>query len=117
MPSFDRLQKRMDGKVVVLAVNYGEGEARINDFLAKYPAALTVLMDRDGSVAKTWKARVLPTTFVIDSAGPRALHRRRRTRRRCARLRAGAAQAAALTVAGESFRLAVRCEDLPGGPP
>jgi thiol-disulfide isomerase/thioredoxin len=69
MPSFDRLQKRMDGRLVVLAVNYGEGEARINDFLAKYPAALTVLMDRDGSVAKAWKARVLPTTFVVDPAG------------------------------------------------
>jgi thiol-disulfide isomerase/thioredoxin len=69
MPSFDRLQQRMNGKLVVLAVNYGEGEARINDFLARFPAALTVLMDRDGTVAKSWKARVLPTTFVIDPAG------------------------------------------------
>jgi cytochrome c biogenesis protein CcmG, thiol:disulfide interchange protein DsbE len=69
MPSFDRLQKRMDGRLVVLAVNYGEGEARISDFLAKYPSALTVLMDRDGTVARTWKARVLPTTFIVDPAG------------------------------------------------
>ena len=69
MPSFDRLQKRMDGKLVVLAVNYGEGEARISDFLTKVPVALTVLMDRDGGAAKAWKARVLPTTFIVDPSG------------------------------------------------
>ncbi len=69
MPSFERLQARMDGRLVVLAVNYGEGEARIGEFLSKVPVKLAVLMDRDTGTAKAWKARVLPTTYVIDPAG------------------------------------------------
>jgi thiol-disulfide isomerase/thioredoxin len=69
MPSLERLQARMAGRVAVLAVNFAEGEPRIRDFLAKHPAALTVLLDRDMGTAKAWKARVLPTTFIVDPAG------------------------------------------------
>jgi thiol-disulfide isomerase/thioredoxin len=69
MPSLERLQARMGGRVAVLAVNYAEGEGRIGDFLAKHPAALTVLLDRDTAVAKAWMARVLPTTFIVDPSG------------------------------------------------
>jgi thiol-disulfide isomerase/thioredoxin len=69
MPSLDRLQQRSAGRVVVLAVAYGEGEARVGEFLAKVPVGFPVLLDRDLAIAKAWKARVLPTTFVIDPGG------------------------------------------------
>lgn len=51
----------------VLAVNYQEGQARINAFLKKRPLKLTILRDHDGSIRIGWGVRVFPTSFVIDA--------------------------------------------------
>jgi len=66
MPAMQRLQEKLAGKLVVLAVDYGEGPPRIKDFLKKVPVRFTVLLDRDTSAATAWKVKVLPTTLVID---------------------------------------------------
>ena len=67
MPSMQRLQDKLAGKpFAILAVDYGEGPARVRDFLKKVPVRFTVLLDRDTSAASAWKVRVLPTTLVID---------------------------------------------------
>lgn len=66
MPAMQRLQDKLAGKVVILAVDYGEGPPRIRDFLKKVPVKFTVLLDRDTSAATAWKVKVLPTTLVID---------------------------------------------------
>jgi len=66
MPAMQRLQEKLAGKLVVLAVDYGEGAPRIKDFLKKVPVRFTVLLDRDTSAATAWKVKVLPTTLVID---------------------------------------------------
>ena len=67
MPSMQRLQDKLAGKsFVILAVDYGEGAPRIQDFLKKVPVRLTVLLDRDTSAATAWKVKVLPTTLVLD---------------------------------------------------
>ena len=67
MPSMQRLQDKLAGKpFAILAVDYGEGAPRINDFLKKVPVRFTVLLDRDTSVASAWKVKVLPTTLVLD---------------------------------------------------
>jgi thiol-disulfide isomerase/thioredoxin len=65
MPSMQRLQDKLAGKLVILAVDYGEGPPRIKDFLSKVPVRFTVLLDRDTSAASAWKVKVLPTTLVI----------------------------------------------------
>ena len=63
-----RLQDKLAGKpFAILAVDYGEGVPRINDFLKKVPLRFTVLLDRDTSAATAWKVKVLPTTMVIDT--------------------------------------------------
>lgn len=63
-----RLQDKLAGKpFAILAVDYGEGAPRINDFLKKVPVRFTVLMDRDTSAATAWKVKVLPTTLVVDA--------------------------------------------------
>src|SRR5262245_14048295 len=67
MPAMQRLQDKLAGKLVVLAVDYGEGPPRIKDFLSKVPVKFTVLLDRDTSAATAWKVKVLPTTLVIDA--------------------------------------------------
>jgi thiol-disulfide isomerase/thioredoxin len=68
MPAMQRLQQRLDGKpFVVLAVDFGEGDARVKGFLKELPLAFTFLLDRDGSAAHAWRVRVLPVSFLIDA--------------------------------------------------
>jgi thiol-disulfide isomerase/thioredoxin len=68
MPAMQRLQERLAGKpFVILAVDFGEGEPRVKAFLEKLPLSFTFLLDRDGSVARGWRVRVLPVSFVIDA--------------------------------------------------
>ena len=67
MPSMQRLQDKLAGKsFAILAIDYGEGAPRIQDFLKKVPVRFTVLLDRDTSTATAWKVKVLPTTLVLD---------------------------------------------------
>ena len=68
MPSMQRLRDKLGvAGFEVLAVNYQEGAARINDFLKKRPLNLNILRDHDGSVRTGWGVRVFPTSFVVDS--------------------------------------------------
>ena len=70
LPSLERLRDAMRGRPVeVLAVNVGEGEARVKRFLGEVPLRLPVLLDRDGEVQRAWKVRGLPATFLLDQGG------------------------------------------------
>ena len=70
MPSIDRLLRSMEGRpFAVLAVNLAEPQSRIRTYLEKTPVGFPVLLDRDTSVAKAWKARILPTTYVVGPDG------------------------------------------------
>ena len=70
MPSIDRLRKSLDGRpFVVLAVNLAEPPSRIRGYLEKMPLRFTVLLDRDTSAAKAWKARILPSTYIVGPDG------------------------------------------------
>jgi thiol-disulfide isomerase/thioredoxin len=69
MPSMQRLKERMAGTpFALLAVNYAEGDARVEAFLQKVPVDFTILLDRDAAASKRWQARALPYTVVIDPA-------------------------------------------------
>ena len=68
MPSLQRLRDRLGAaRCEVLAVNYQEGEPRIRAFLQKVPLDLPIVRDTDGGVARAWKVRIFPTTFVVDA--------------------------------------------------
>jgi thiol-disulfide isomerase/thioredoxin len=70
MPSIERLRRAMEGKPFdVLAVNVGESDRVARDFAEKMPVTFTVLLDRDGSITRTWRARVLPASYLIDPDG------------------------------------------------
>ena len=70
MPSIDRLRRSLDGRpFAVLAVNLAEPPSRIRAYLEKTPVGFTVLMDRDTAVAKAWKARILPATYIVGPDG------------------------------------------------
>ncbi len=67
MPAMQRLNDRLsDQPFVILAVDYGEGEARIGQFLKDVPVRFPILLDRGGKAAEAWKVRVLPISFIID---------------------------------------------------
>jgi thiol-disulfide isomerase/thioredoxin len=67
MPAMQRLKERMAGApFALLAVNYAEGNPRVESFLEQVPVDFAILMDRDSAVSKRWQARVLPYTVVLD---------------------------------------------------
>jgi thiol-disulfide isomerase/thioredoxin len=68
MPSLQRLRSQLDtARFEVIAVNFQEGEPRIRAFLEKVPIGFPIVRDTDGAVASAWKARIFPTSFVVDS--------------------------------------------------
>ena len=75
MPSMQKLAEKFGtDKLVVLGVNYQEGEPRIRRFLTQNPVGFTILMDREGVATKSWITRVFPTTVIIGPDGrPRHL--------------------------------------------
>ena len=70
MPSINKLRASLTGQpFTVLAVNLAEPETRIRRFMEQVPLDFSVLLDRDTSAAKAWKARVLPASFVVGPDG------------------------------------------------
>jgi peroxiredoxin len=70
MPSIERLRRSLEGRpFVVLAVNLAEPETRVQRFLREVPLGFPVLMDRDTTAAKAWKARILPATYIVGPDG------------------------------------------------
>jgi thiol-disulfide isomerase/thioredoxin len=70
MPAMNKLGASLAGRpFAVLAVNLAEPEPRIRRFMEQVPLEFPVLLDRDTGVAKAWKARILPASFVLDAEG------------------------------------------------
>jgi len=70
MPSIDRLRASLKGRPFeVLAVNMAEPLSRIEKFAAAMPLGFPLLRDRDGTVGKAWKAKLLPASYLIDRDG------------------------------------------------
>jgi thiol-disulfide isomerase/thioredoxin len=70
MPSMRALQQRLAGQPLeVLAVNYGEAASRVKEFLARERLDLSVLLDPGQQVARAWRVRVLPASFLVGRDG------------------------------------------------
>ena len=70
MPSMMRLQAQLAGKpFAILAVNMGETEQEVKDFIAKMKVDFTILMNSDGKALGSWKVFVAPSTFLVDPKG------------------------------------------------
>ncbi|MBU3557537.1 TlpA family protein disulfide reductase [Polynucleobacter sp. Ross1-W9] len=68
-----QLQQNYGSKgLVVLAVNLAEMKPRITQFLKGNgfsENSVEILLDRNSTVYKSWKARGLPTTFLVSKSG------------------------------------------------
>jgi len=66
MASLQRLSERASVGPLVLAVDVGEVEIRVQRFFEKLPVNFSVLLDREKAAAKSWGIDQLPTTFLLD---------------------------------------------------
>jgi peroxiredoxin len=70
MPSLQLLRQQLGtDDFEILAVNLKEGEPRIRRFLENLPLSFEILRDTDGAVARSWKVRMYPSSFVVDADG------------------------------------------------
>jgi len=70
MPAIQALARELDRQgLVVLAVNYQEGEAAVREFARETAVSVPVLLDPDGAVTRRYRVTVLPTTVLIDRQG------------------------------------------------
>jgi thiol-disulfide isomerase/thioredoxin len=70
MPSMQRLKAKLAKRpFTILAVAMAESDKDVRAFLAKMKVDFAVPMDRDGTVLKSWKVFVFPTSFVLDAQG------------------------------------------------
>lgn len=58
-----------DKGVQILAVNIGESEVVVNDFIKKYGLSFPVLRDKEQEVLNAYGVNPLPITFLIDKDG------------------------------------------------
>jgi thiol-disulfide isomerase/thioredoxin len=70
MPSLQKLKAELAGRPFeVLAVNYGESEARVSEFLKRHPMDFPILLDPNQDAARAWRVRILPASFLVDARG------------------------------------------------
>jgi len=70
MPSMQKLRKHLAAAPFeIVAVNSEEGEPKIRKFLQKVPVDFPIVRDTDGAVTRAWKARVFPSSFLLDVEG------------------------------------------------
>jgi thiol-disulfide isomerase/thioredoxin len=70
MPVFERAQQQYRDKgLKVLGVDFQENDADVLAYLEEIGVTFPSALDRDGDVARGWRATGLPTTFLIDREG------------------------------------------------
>jgi peroxiredoxin len=70
MPSMQRLQVKLaDKPFKILAVNMGETDAEVREFVKRVNVDFTILMDGQGEALAAWKVFVAPSTFIVDPDG------------------------------------------------
>ncbi len=74
IPSMERSWSKLkeDG-VTMLAVHVGGDSDKIWTFLSEFNVPFPVLVDKSSAVAKAWQTIGLPTTYIADGQGRKAL--------------------------------------------
>lgn len=72
LPSMQATRERLAaGHFEVIAVNVGENRAEVEAFLTRLdvPVDFPILLDENMVVAKNWRIRALPTSYIVDRQG------------------------------------------------
>ncbi|MEW5963430.1 MAG: redoxin domain-containing protein [Pseudomonadota bacterium] len=74
IPSMERAWAKLAAQdVIMLAVHVGGGGDKIWEFLSEFNVTFPVLIDKSGKVSKEWQTIGLPTTYIADKEGRKAL--------------------------------------------
>lgn len=66
LPALNRFLDRSAPHASVVAISVAEADPRVKRFFEQAPVNFPVLLDRDRTIAKSWKISTLPTTYVLD---------------------------------------------------
>jgi len=70
MPTLEVLHKKMtDSNFIVIAVNIQENGSVVRDFIHSNGYTFPVALDANGEVARQYRIRSVPTTYIIDKKG------------------------------------------------
>jgi len=70
MPFLQQVHEERSGEgVVILAVNIGESQSEVEEFMKNFGLSFLMLLDADEEVARQYNIRAIPTTFFIDKDG------------------------------------------------
>jgi peroxiredoxin len=70
MPSMQKAwEATRNNNVVILAINNGEDAKRVQAFHRKSNLTFPLLLDTNANIMAEWKARGMPSTFVVDPEG------------------------------------------------
>lgn len=70
MPSMNKMTAKMgDVPFTILAVDMGETEAEVKQFVSEVKPEFTILMDEDGQSIGDWKIFAAPSNFIVDPEG------------------------------------------------
>lgn len=69
MPYLQQIYEEWSGRVVVLAINLGEGEGVVKRFLQEHGFSLSVLLDSRGGTGEVYRVVALPISYLIDRNG------------------------------------------------
>jgi peroxiredoxin len=67
LPALNRFLQRSASHASVIAISVADADQRVKRFFEQTPVDFSVLLDRDRTVAKSWNASTLPTTYVLDA--------------------------------------------------
>jgi thiol-disulfide isomerase/thioredoxin len=68
-PALERFSKTAAGRNRIVGVDWSDARAGAVKFIRRYTLTFPNLRDAEGLVGNEYHIRVLPTTFVLDSAG------------------------------------------------
>ena len=69
MPELDKFSSQYRDTVAFYAVNIQEPGDTVSSFLRQHKYTMPVYLDSDGTVAKLFRVRAIPTTIVADKTG------------------------------------------------
>jgi peroxiredoxin len=70
LPQFETLyEKHREEGLQILAVNVGETEDEVREYLAEHPVSFPVLFDPNNVVATRYRVDAFPTTVILDAQG------------------------------------------------
>lgn len=70
MPSMNKMMTKMgDIPFKILAVDMGETEAEVKQFVSEVKPDFTILMDEDGKSIGDWKVFAAPSNFIVGPEG------------------------------------------------